>query len=345
MSLALELHEVKIDEARSTESTCFTAELFLDGQCVGRVQGTGDGRPLSMNVDDEAVRARIKAYAKELAPPAEFDAQGRKELISLLTMNGPLSFVADELFKRYLESHKPAAVAALPRGTLDSSLLAAHAGWLRAGRKGLGRMELSGADLSEEKILACELNGAKLTSLRLTQAKLAYSKLDEAELSEVHARGANFTSATLNWATLNTCSFVGGDFTLAEFKEAKVDGCDFSGAELERSNWAEAQVTRTEFRQARFGNSRLDGARFTHCDFSGASFAKVQRFPDPSTTNCRFEDCDLRDTDWTDRNLSTTVFLRCKVSGAHGKPFLLEGLTVEDCDLDHAALLQQFAGS
>jgi uncharacterized protein YjbI with pentapeptide repeats len=54
------------------------------------------------------------------------------------------------------------------------------------------------------------------------------------------------------------------------------------------------------------------------------------------TVGVRFEDCDLRETDWAGRDLSGATFTRCKLMGAHGAPKAAAGCIVEDCDLDEA---------
>jgi uncharacterized protein YjbI with pentapeptide repeats len=111
-----------------------------------------------------------------------------------------------------------------------------------------------------------------------------------------------------------------------------ITGTDFTKSDLERSDWKGARVTRATFAGVRFGNATIDGATFTNCDFREARFAVLQRLP-VATTASRFEDCDLRDTDWTGRSLDGATFVRCKLTGAHGKPSSKQRLTIEACDI------------
>jgi uncharacterized protein YjbI with pentapeptide repeats len=229
------------------------------------------------------------------------------------------------------------------RGELTTTTLRAHQAWLAAGRQGAGRLDLEGVRAAGVKLGAAELTAASLVGVDLAGAALGFANLDEIELREVDLSRALLDGASLQRSQITGGTFARARLAVSRFEGAVVAGTSFDGADLERSAWQGARVARATFLGVRFGNAAFDGATFAHCDLRGASLAKIQRLPKPSTRGARFEDCDLRDTDWTARDLSGATFVRCQLAGARGKPEAIADLVVEACDVDRDGLLRQLA--
>ena len=228
-----------------------------------------------------------------------------------------------------------------PKGKLDPESLRAHMRWLQAGQKGGGRLELEYLDLSKVVVGTQQLSWAKLTGVKLIDANLRYATLDDTLLRNLDASGANFDTASLRGAFIDHGTYVRARFTLTNLDGIKIDGADMTGADFERAIWKGARIVDAKLAGVRFGNSRIDEAEFSRCDLRGASFARLDRLPEPTTRGTRFEDCDLRETDWTGRDLRDTAFVRCQFAGAKGKPDAIEGLVVEGGNVTRDALLRQ----
>lgn len=225
--------------------------------------------------------------------------------------------------------------AAAPTVELDRDTLRAHENWVRAGQKGKGRLVAVGADEIGARIGAAELTGASLEDVNLTEADLAFVTLDGAKLKNVQLARANLGSASFRGAIIDAGSLANATLDLAKFDDATIEGTAFTEASLDRSQWLLAKVSKADFAEATFGNATLDGAVFVRCDFRGASFGPLAPRPDPTTRGTRFEECDLRGTSWSGRDLSGAVFIRCKLDGIEGPPSAADDIVIEEPDLSH----------
>ena len=212
-------------------------------------------------------------------------------------------------------------------------MLRAHDAWVRANRSGAGRLDIANLRGVGERIGAATLSGARLSGAHLAKVDLSLARLDDVELVDCDLSGANLTSIELSRSRITRGSFAGSAMVLATLDLAVIVGCDFSGADLDRSRWKDASVSGATFVATRFGNADLDAVSFETCSFEGADFAPTTERPKPTTRGARFVDCDLRDTDWSDRDMSAATFERCKLAGARGRPAATVGLTVTGCDV------------
>lgn len=232
-----------------------------------------------------------------------------------------------------------------PPRSLDRDALAAHAAYIKAGAKGPGRLalldrKLAGESYDSVDLTFVEIRRCDCTGIDLTDARLEHALLEQ----------DNLTLARLGSTVFSSASIRGGTWTRifgssARFNGAEIDGTDLSRSELEGTLWYDAKVTGARFDGSRFGNAVFDRATFQRCSFVAASFAEYSGSPDPTSEHAQFIDCDLRQTDWTDRDLSRTTFVRCKLGGALGKPAKTEGLVLRDCGVDVPGFLAQLASS
>lgn len=232
-----------------------------------------------------------------------------------------------------------------PARSIGAEALAAHAAFVKAGAKGSGRLALLDRKLVGESYDSVDLTFAELrrcdaTRIDLSDARLEYALLEQDTFTLALLRSTVFTNAVIrggNWTRI--------DASTARFNEAEIDGTDLSRSELEGSLWYGAKVTSARFDGSHFGNAVFDRATFQRCSFVGASFAKFSKSPEPTSAEAQFVDCDLRQTDWTNRDLGGTTFVRCKLDGALGKPAATQGLVLRDCGVDAAGFLAQLASS
>lgn len=232
-----------------------------------------------------------------------------------------------------------------PPRSITADALAAHAAYVKAGAKGPGRLALLDRKLVSESYDSVDLTFVEMrrcdcTRIDLTDARLEYALLDQDTFTLAQARSAVFSNASIRGGTWTRI-----DASTARFSEAEIDGTDLSRSELEASLWYDAKVKNARFDGSRFGSAVLDRATFQSCSFVGASFAKFSKSPEPTSAEAQFVDCDLRQTEWANRDLSGTTFVRCQLGGALGKPASTQGLVLRDCGVDLAGFLTQLGSS
>jgi uncharacterized protein YjbI with pentapeptide repeats len=219
------------------------------------------------------------------------------------------------------------------RGALDRPSLMAHAAWVRAGRRGEGRLDVVGFDARGARLGGVELSGARLERVVLDHAVIDAVQLHDAELVDVSVRRAVATSLKVKHAHVIRGSFAQAQLAIAAFDGAVIDATSFAGANLERSTWANANVTGASFDSANLGNAWLDAGRFRGCTFHEADFRLITQGIKCTTRGAVFEDCDLRLTRWDGRDLSGATFVRCKLAGISGVPSALANVRIDDPDL------------
>jgi uncharacterized protein YjbI with pentapeptide repeats len=219
------------------------------------------------------------------------------------------------------------------KGAIDRESLNAHEQWVRAGRKGPGRLDVVGYDARGLRYGGVLFEGARLERVNFGRALLDAARMADVELVDVNADDAICTSLKLTRAKLAGGSFVRANLDLAVFDEAAIDETTFDDAHLDRSQWIGARVTAASFDRAVFGNTRFDGGRFTGCTFRKADLRLLTSGIKCTTANAVFEDCDLRFTRWDGRDVSGATFIRCKLHGISGAPVGVDSVHVEDPDL------------
>jgi hypothetical protein len=96
--MKIELKNVHVNERFSRETTCYTANIYVDGVKVGYVENDGNGGSDNIQYTDRAVEARVREYIKALPPRAShFDEDGERVETSgkppfMMTMDEELFF-------------------------------------------------------------------------------------------------------------------------------------------------------------------------------------------------------------------------------------------------------------
>jgi uncharacterized protein YjbI with pentapeptide repeats len=218
-------------------------------------------------------------------------------------------------------------------GAIDRPALTAHAAWVRAGRRGAGRLDVTGYNAKGLRYGGADFTAARLERVIFDGALLDAVQMTDAELVDISAREAICTSIKLGGARITGGTFQRAQLALAVFDAAVIDETSFERANLDRSTWAAATATAASFDSATFGNAWLDAGLFRGCTFRKASFGRLTEGVKCTTRGAVFEDCDLRFTRWDGRNLDGAAFVRCKLAGITGIPASLAHVRIEAPDL------------
>lgn len=140
------------------------------------------------------------------------------------------------------------------------------------------------------------------------------------KLVAFRARGWRIRGARLARVTLEGCDFGASAFMDADFDASRLEACDFGRANLAGSSWSTARASRTCFAGAMMTDTRIDHMSFADCDLRGVDFSVVNRGGLATSTGVLFLRCDLRETNWNARWLSSARFVDCKLHGAFGRP-------------------------
>ncbi|MCP3138322.1 pentapeptide repeat-containing protein [Pyxidicoccus xibeiensis] len=273
---------------------------------------------------DEATRGdRVARRARYTAAWLDAEVARIRELLARYAADAPRIWALDS------EANPPP----VQHGAIDRNSLRAHEAWLRRGRTGEGRLDVAGFNAKGLRLGGALFSEALLARVTFDQANLGAARFGRSELTEVSMDRAAATSIDLKGAKLTRGTWKQTDLRLATFDGAVIEETAFPHCDFDRSTWSGARITAASFEHARFGNARLDGAVFAGCVFRDAWFAPTTDRPYPTTAGAKFEDCDLRRTLWTGRDLSGATFLRCKLGGARGEPASLEGAVFLETDL------------
>lgn len=110
--------------------------------------------------------------------------------------------------------------------------------------------DLSGMDLSKQKLNSAIFAETKLSSMRLTEAELCFADFTGAVLSDCDAKNISADEAV--------------------FKNAVLLDCDLSGARMEHCNFTGADLTGTTLYNVRMQGACLDGTTIPDCAYEQA---------------------------------------------------------------------------
>jgi hypothetical protein len=98
------------------------------------------------------------------------------------------------------------------------------------------------------------------------------------------------------------------------FVESLVETSDFAYGDLRETLWQRTRVRRCHFREAELGDARFEDALFIDCDLRSANLGdSADHGPAAGVTFVR---CDLRDTTWGGRDLSSVHLIDCTIGDA-----------------------------
>lgn len=172
-------------------------------------------------------------------------------------------------------------------------------------------------------LIAFDLDGLPLAGITLRGTTIAH----------VSAKGARLECAEATKAKVVRSSFEGASLRMGIFDGAELEECNLSRANLEGTSWRGARLTRCWAARAVLLNAHLERTRFVDCDLRDVDF---QGSADITTLDVEFWNCDLRETNWSGRDLSRVTFRRCRMYGIHGSVTGLDEAVIEDADVSHA---------
>ncbi|HEU4727140.1 MAG TPA: pentapeptide repeat-containing protein [Kofleriaceae bacterium] len=176
---------------------------------------------------------------------------------------------------------------------------------------------------------------ASLVDLDLDDLDLTRIALYEARLIDVTARRARCDAADARSSRWLRCELEGSSLVKVVLTNSTVEHTELSHANLESTSWHRAALLHCGLRHVRLVDARLDRAVLSDCSLRGADLS-IASCPGAATlSGARFVRCDLRETNWTGRQLAGATFIDCKLFGAHGSP-RLAGVVIERPDLSLA---------
>lgn len=282
----------------------------------------------------------------ELGKYAELDSvPGQYTLASLPAARAALHDLLDRYkqdeprYQMTLAEEHPSEV---PVGLLSKDAMQAHMSWLARGRVGEGRLVLKNQRVQNKTLPALRAirwEHVEAFGVRAMLGDFSGSEFVATTWRDCNFEQCDFVSVQLQESLFSSCRLQG-----ASFKAARLSSCSFRESHASRSDWSEAVCEAITFERCALQNATFDGARFKGCAFLGQQLDGTQDFAHLATTRgARFEDCDLRETDWLGRDLSGATFVRCKLAGAKGRPVAMEGVTLEDCDVSEGELRKMLA--
>ncbi len=135
--------------------------------------------------------------------------------------------------------------------------------------------QLAGRDLRRLKLGRLDLTGAVLTDARLDGADLSRTCLAGARLDGARLARARLIGADLSGATASGAVFDDADLSSADLRSLKADGASFIGTDFDRVRLGGADLARTDLSAARFADvdladADLSGALLEQTDLAGA---------------------------------------------------------------------------
>ena len=179
---------------------------------------------------------------------------------------------------------------------------------------------------------ALDASHRRLVDLDLDDLELHHIVLHDATLTEITARRARLDAADARATRWLRCRLDRSSLATAVFAGGALDRCDLVRANLEATSWHRAETSHCQLGRATLIDARLDHAAFTDCNLRGADLEIVRSPRVASLAGARFVRCDLRETNWSGRELGGATFVDCKLFGAHGAP-RLNGVVIERPDI------------
>ncbi len=131
--------------------------------------------------------------------------------------------------------------------------------------------------------------------------------------------------------------FTGMDYTSTglpegDYEDCRFSGCNISGSDLSGSNFGSCDFEDCDLSMTVFSGNTLRDARFIRCKMVGLNFENLNAilfsvefencqmdlcsFHGRSLTNTSFKDCRLYEVDFTEADLTGSLFHLCDLTGA-----------------------------
>lgn len=219
-------------------------------------------------------------------------------------------------------------------GRLDRELYERHTAWLKAGRKGDGRLLVEGEIIRRMSAAAHNLDGARFEDCNMARSDFNNTHVNSAEFRWCDMSESNLHMAWLQKAKLDACQLDASRLTLVRLDGASVSGCTFDEAALARASLVDGKYAQCSFRKAAMVDIKIANSRFRQCSFQEADFSRHAPLSKLGRADGSiFERCDFRGADFTGLRIDDCTFVDCKFGGAKGRPELGDGIEVRGADL------------
>ncbi|MFO0554309.1 MAG: DUF2169 domain-containing protein [Polyangiaceae bacterium] len=173
-----------------------------------------------------------------------------------------------------------------------------------------GRLDGTGADLSQLNLTGANLSNGLFECANLTNTVLDKANLENTVLTRAKLHQTRFVGANLKGANLGDTTFAKVDFSEASlpklwFTKSRIEEASFVRADLAESYFLDSTLGKVDF-----SNANLQKVLFYKLDLRGA------RFSGANLEKAQFVECDLTGVDFTQANLNSAVFLKTRAEGA-----------------------------
>ena len=216
-------------------------------------------------------------------------------------------------------------------------IMRAHEAWLRRGRTGAGRLELTDANLKNARPPSARLSFARLDRCDISCAQFQLFQLDGIELLSCHGHGANLLGSNMNGATIDACDLPEAVISGAWLDQCSVRSTSFVGTHGDRASFEGSKFTNVDFSDGNLADPRMVGTTFLECRFERADLRMTANLPRLARVEeTEFVGCDLRSVAIDGLRMRGVKFIRCRMHGIQGKPVLEGPVEVIDPDLSVA---------
>lgn len=113
--MKIALKKLSVNHRLSEETTCFSADLWIDGKKAGYASNRGHGGQTDYHITDRSLEAKAKAWAR--THYQEHGTEEDKRLLAPVEGRGwspdPLEYLIDELVYRVINAKEEAKIARL----------------------------------------------------------------------------------------------------------------------------------------------------------------------------------------------------------------------------------------
>jgi len=149
-------------------------------------------------------------------------------------------------------------------------------------------------------------------------------------MEEVYTADKDFDKIDFTAGILHKGEYEGCVFTGCNFSGATLAGCSFVSCTFDGCNLSMAKLAGTALREVQFKNCKMLGLRFDECNDFGLSVSFDRCILDHSSfyqaklKKTVFKDTQLHEADFTEADLSASVWNGCDLAGAVFDRTLLE---------------------
>lgn len=184
----------------------------------------------------------------------------------------------------------------------------------------------------------------KLKDAQLAGANLSGTSLTRAMMTGVDLRGANLENAKLLRSELENVNFEGANLVGADLQKVRMRGCNFDRITAEGVKIGRSLTEDSSFKHARLNHSTITRSTFLRVSMTGAKLTNSVlhctldgdlrgcEFSGSDLRSAAFRNADLRDCNFTETVLVKTSFVRVRLSGVYGTPFVANNIGASEID-------------